>query len=62
MEVQISSILLRKPISVSKYDGINHEELMLNGTVYKVYPSYYPVGQGQRNMPKALEIIKKILV
>ena len=32
---------------------------MLNG--YKIYPTYYPVGQGRRNMSLAIDRIKKIL-
>jgi hypothetical protein len=28
---------------------------------YKVYPTFYPVGQGTRNMPQAIERIKGII-
>lgn len=39
---QVSSILLKKNISVSEYID-SHEELVINDKVYKVYPTYYPV-------------------
>lgn len=54
---QVSSILLNKNIRVSKY--MNTEYEVLNN--YYVYPTYYPVGQGRRNMSLAIERIKKIL-
>ncbi len=54
---QVSSILLNKKISVSSY--INNEKEILNG--YDVYPTYYPVGQGRRNMPLAIARIRGIL-
>ncbi len=54
---QVSSILLNKTISVSNY--VDDQKEMLNG--YKIYPTYYPVGQGRRNMPLAVKRIKKIL-
>ncbi len=57
---QVSSILLKKPISVSNYIDDNFEVLEL-GKKYKVFPTYYPVGQGRRNMPKAIQRIKVVL-
>ena len=54
---QVSSILLNKTISVSNY--VDDQKEMLNG--YKIYPTYYPVGQGRRNMPLAIKRIKIIL-
>jgi len=54
---QVSSILLGKNISVSNYTQDERE--FVNG--YPIYPTYYPVGQGRRNMPLALERIKMIL-
>jgi uracil-DNA glycosylase len=54
---QVSSILLGKNISVSMYKGLEVE--LFRG--YHVYPTYYPVGQGRRNMPLAIERIKRIL-
>ncbi|HPQ79902.1 MAG TPA: uracil-DNA glycosylase family protein [Candidatus Dojkabacteria bacterium] len=55
---QVSSILLGKKTSVSNYTD-NKKEI-LNG--YNIYPTYYPVGQGRRNMPLAIERIKMIMV
>ncbi len=55
---QVSSILLGKKISVSNY--IDEEKEILNG--YNIYPTYYPVGQGRRNMSLAIGRIKKIMV
>lgn len=54
---QVSSILLGKNISVSNYATDDKENI--NG--YDVYPTYYPVGQGRRNMPLALERLKRVL-
>lgn len=55
---QVSSILLSKNISVSNYTNLEKE--VIRG--YDIYPTYYPVGQGRRNMPLAIERIKKIMV
>ena len=54
---QVSSILLNRTISVSNY--VDDQKEMLNG--YKIYPTYYPVGQGRRNISLAVKRIKKIL-
>jgi DNA polymerase len=54
---QVSSILLGRSISVSNY--VDDQKEILNG--YEIYPTYYPVGQGRRNMPSAVKRIKKIL-
>lgn len=54
---QVSSILLDKNISVSNYPDIEKEDL--NG--YQIFPTYYPVGQGRRNMILAIGRIKKVL-
>lgn len=54
---QVSSIFLKRPIKVSE----NRKTCVIkniNGTDYYVYPVYYPVGQGMRNMPLAIEDIK----
>ena len=57
---QVSSILLNKKISVSnnrkKYHNIN-----ISNKSYKVYPVYYPVGNGIFNIDKAIEDIKWIM-
>lgn len=54
---QVSSLFLGRPIKVSetrKTCIIKN----INGKDFYVYPVYYPVGQGMRNMPMALEDIK----
>lgn len=57
---QVSSLLLRKNIKVSEYQWTNHELLAIQWISYKVYPTFYPVGQGMRNIDKAIERIKNI--
>jgi uracil-DNA glycosylase len=54
---QVSSILLGENISVSNYTKDEKENV--NG--YDIYPTYYPVGQGRRNIPLALKRIRRIL-
>ncbi len=56
---QVSSILLGKNISISKLEK-EFEILLVKDKKYKVFPTYYPVGQGMRNMPKAISKIKSI--
>ena len=58
---QVSSVLLQKPISVSAYTQKEFEDLSIGGDTFEVYPTYYPVGQGQRNMPKAIERITAVI-
>ena len=57
---QVSSIMLERPISVSK---VRHErfELIIGGQSYDCYAVYYPVGNGRFNQSKAVEDIKSIL-
>lgn len=57
---QVSSLLLRKNIKVSDYQGNDHEVFEIHWTKYKVYPTFYPVGQGMRNIDKAIQRIKII--
>lgn len=57
---QVSSILLNKGIRVSEYRK-KYENLDINGGVVKIFPVYYPVGQGMRNMKKAKEDIDWII-
>ncbi len=57
----VSSTLLEKPISVSNYINNEYETINIDTKTYKIYPSYYPVGQGTPNLPKAIERIKRIL-
>ncbi len=56
---QVSSILLGKNISISKLEK-EFEILLVKDKKYEVFPTYYPVGQGMRNMPKAISKIKSI--
>jgi DNA polymerase len=56
--VQVSSVLLGKNISIKDE---TQEELVIGSKSYQVYPTYYPVGQGMRNMPKAISRIKSLL-
>jgi len=58
---QVSSILLGKPLSVSKYTGNEKEFCTIDGKSFDVYPVYYPIGQGRRNQPSAINRIKMIL-
>jgi len=57
---QVSSILLGKNIKVSEYRK-KYELIDLNGNKVKVFPVYYPVGQGVRNIKKAKEDINWII-
>lgn len=57
---QVSSVLLGKNIKVSEHRK-QFEELKINNKVYKVFPVYYPVGQGMRNIKMAKEDIDFIL-
>jgi uracil-DNA glycosylase len=58
---QVSSILLAKQVSVSKYKNTQKEVLKIHGQKFNIYPTYYPVGQGRRNMPLAIKRIRAIL-
>lgn len=58
---QVSSILLNKKVTVSGYTKNTCEILKIKKHEYKVYPTFYPVGQGMRNLPKAIERIHAIL-
>lgn len=58
---QVSSILLSKNIKVSDYESGEKESLTIKDKVFEVYPTYYPVGQGMRNIGKAEKRVKKIL-
>lgn len=57
---QVSSILLTRPIKVSdtRKTAI---PLNIKETSYSVYPTFYPVGQGMRNIGKAVEDIRWII-
>ena len=57
---QVSSVLLDKNIKVSEYRR-KHELLKIGGASYKVFPVYYPVGQGMRNINMAKKDIEWII-
>lgn len=58
---QVSSLLLRKNIKVSDYQKNEYEIFEINWKKYTIYPTFYPVGQGMRNIDKAIERIKNIV-
>ena len=58
---QVSSILLEKPIRVSSYTKNQKEILKVKTKNFDVYPVYYPVGQGMRNMPLAIKRIQSVI-
>lgn len=59
---QVSSILIGKNISVSKYLKDEFETIEINNDIIThVFPCYYPIGQGTPNIGKAMERIKMIL-
>jgi hypothetical protein len=57
---QVSSNLLQRDIKVSEWRK-KKVELSLGNKRYSIYPTYYPVGMGLRNINKAIEDIRKIL-
>lgn len=58
---QVSSILLNKKIKVSNYKNKEKEILKLKNKTYDVFPAYYPVGQGMRNIDKSISRISSII-
>ena len=57
---QVSSIILNKKISVSDNRKISHD-LKVKEDTYKVFPVYYPVGNGIFNIDKSIEDIRWIM-
>lgn len=57
---QVSSIILKEKISVSQVRK-KHYQLKIKNIVYKVFPVYYPVGNGIFNIDKSIEDIKWII-
>ncbi len=57
---QVSSVLLGKNTKVSE-SRKKRVDLEVNGNQYKIYPVYYPVGQGMRNIGLAKEDIRWII-
>lgn len=56
---QVSSIILNEDISVSKSRKKCYD-LKIKGVIYKVFPVYYPVGNGIFNIDKSIEDINWI--
>jgi DNA polymerase len=57
---QVASLLLNKNVSLPRYRE-KYEEVKINGEVFKVFPVYYPLGQGMKNIKIAESDLKKIL-
>lgn len=57
---QVSSIVLNKKISVSQCRKQNFTK-KIAGKSYKIYPVYYPIGNGMMNIDKAIEDLKYII-
>ena len=57
---QVSSIILKKKISVSEMRK-KSELIDVEGKQYKIFPVYYPVGNGIFNIDKSIEDIKWIM-
>lgn len=57
---QVSSIVLDKNISVSQCRKHNFLK-NIDGREYKVYPVYYPIGNGMMNIEKAIEDLNFII-
>lgn len=58
---QVSSLVLNKNISVSKCRKQFYVK-NINGKEYKIYPVYYPIGNGMMNINKAIEDLKYIIL
>lgn len=58
---QVSSIVLGKKVTVSSYMKDDHDVLKIKKNSYKVYPTFYPVGQGMRNLPNAIARVQYII-
>jgi len=57
---QVSSVLLNESIQVSQSRKRSFD-LQVNMGIYKVFPVFYPVGQGMRNINKSIEDIRSVL-
>lgn len=58
---QVSSILLGWPVRVGDYRNQEGEWLKIGNQTFPFYLVYYPVGQGQRNLPLAIRRIGSII-
>ena len=57
---QVSSIFLNENINVSKCRKQSYKKIIAN-VEYEVFPTYYPIGNGMRNIDKAIENLSNIL-
>lgn len=57
---QVSSIVLNKNISVSQCRKQSFFK-NISGREYKIYPVYYPIGNGMMNIDKAIEDLNYII-
>ena len=57
---QVSSIILNEKISVSTCRKQSYKKL-INNIEYKIYPVYYPIGNGMMNISKMIEDLKYII-
>lgn len=57
---QVSSIVLNKNISVSQCRKQSFFQ-NISGREYKIYPVYYPIGNGMMNIDKAIEDLNYII-
>lgn len=57
---QVSSIFLNKKISVSEWRK-KKDQIKIKKNTYDVYPVYYPVGNGMRNIDMVIEDLKYVL-
>lgn len=57
---QVSSIILNEKICVSKCRKQSYKKIV-NNIEYKIYPVYYPIGNGMMNISKTIEDLKYVL-
>ena len=55
---QVSSLLIGRSVRVSDYFGVSGEGIRYGEEQFTVYPTFYPVGQGARNQPRAVEQLR----
>lgn len=58
---QVSSMVLGRTVSVRRFNKKEKEIRKIGNLIFQIYPVYYPVGQGMRNMSRAAKRIKNIL-
>lgn len=57
---QVSSIFLNENINVSKCRKQSYKKIIAS-IEYEVFPTYYPIGNGMRNIDKAIEDLSHII-